>query len=66
MAVLEVLSKVIGSVELLGLVAFTKFVNAVQVLSTDVPLRRIWELLAAIATNISARCGGSMKSSFDS
>lgn len=48
------LSKVVCPEELLGLIAFAKLVGMVQVLGSDIPLRRIWEILAAVATHVGA------------
>jgi hypothetical protein len=42
----------IGTEELLGLVAFAKLVHVIQVLGPGVPLRWIRELLTAISTDI--------------
>lgn len=54
MAVLEVLTEVIGAEELLGLVAFAKFVNMVEMLSARFPARWVGELFTAVATNVRA------------
>lgn len=52
MAVLQVLSKMVGTEELLGLVALAEFVHVIQVLGPGVPIRWIRELLTAISTNV--------------
>lgn len=66
MRVLEMLSKVIGSEELLCLVAFTKLVSLVQVLCAKLPLRWVRKLHAAVTAHIgsasSKRC---VKGSFN-
>lgn len=54
MAVLEVLTEVIGAEELLGLVAFAKFVNMIEMLSASFPARWVGELFTAVATNVRA------------
>ena len=50
----EMLSEVIGSEEFLCLVAFTELVKVVQMLRTNIPLRRIWKFVPAIATDVGA------------
>ena len=57
MAVLQMLAKVIGSEELFCLVAFAELVGMVQMLRADVPLWRVRELVAAIATHIHGATG---------
>lgn len=54
MAVLQVLSEVIGSEELFGLVALAKLVKEIQMLCANVPLRRIRVFLTAVAASIRA------------
>jgi hypothetical protein len=51
---LQMLTEMIGSEELLRLIAFSKFVNMVQVLGANVPLRGIWEFFSTITTNVCA------------
>jgi hypothetical protein len=53
MTVFQVLAEVIRPVELLRLVALSKLVDVVQMLSSDVPLRWVWKFFTAIATNVS-------------
>jgi hypothetical protein len=55
MTVLQVLAKVIGAVELLGLVALAEFVNCAQVLGSCIPVRRIGKFVTAVPANISRR-----------
>jgi hypothetical protein len=55
MAVLQMLTEVVGAEEFLGLIAFTKFVHNVQVFGTNIPIRRVGELFAAVTTGISRR-----------
>lgn len=52
MAVLEVLAEVIGAEELLGLVAFAKFVNMVEMLGACFPARRVGELFTTVPTDV--------------
>ena len=52
MTVFQMLAKVVCSIELFGLVAFSKLVDVVQMLGSNVPLWWIGEFFAAIATNI--------------
>ena len=52
MAMLQVLAKVIGAEELLGLVAFAKLMHVIQVLGPSVPIRGIGELLTAITAYV--------------
>jgi len=54
MTVLEVLAEMIRAEKLLRLVAFAELVHVVQVLGAEVPLRRIGELVAAVAADICA------------
>lgn len=55
-AVLEVLAKVIGPEELLGLVAFAELVNVVEVLDTRVPVWRVGKVLSAVPAGVGG-CG---------
>lgn len=52
MAVFQVLSKVIGAEELLGVVAFAEFVHVIQVFGAYLPIRRHWKLFTAITAYI--------------
>jgi hypothetical protein len=52
MTVLQVLSKMVGTEELLGLVALAKFVHVIQVLGPSVPIRWIRKLFTAISTDV--------------
>ena len=52
MAMFEMLSEVIRPEELLRLVAVSELVDVVEVIRSDVPLRRIREVLAAIPARI--------------
>jgi len=54
MAVLEVLTKVVSTVELLRLVALAKFVDMIKVLGSKIPLRRIGELFTAVPAVVCA------------
>lgn len=54
MAVLQMLTEVVGSEELLRLVAFPKLVDMVQVLGAYVPLWRIREFFSTIAADVYA------------
>jgi hypothetical protein len=56
MTMFQVLSKVIGTEELLGLVAFAKFVHLIQVLRASFPIRGIGEFLTAITAHVGS-CG---------
>jgi len=58
MAVFQMLSEVIGTEELLGLVAFPEFVSNIQVLRTGLPVGRIGEFVATIAADIVSRTAG--------
>jgi hypothetical protein len=53
MAVLKMLSEMICAKKLLGLVAFTKLVNMIQVLRSSIPICRIGKFFAAKTTDIS-------------
>lgn len=64
MTVFQVLAKVVCSVELLRLIALSKLVDAVQMIGSDVPLRRVGKLFTAVATNIGNRRRGRMERSF--
>lgn len=57
MAVFQVLSKVIGSVEFLCLVAFTKLVHTGEVIKSTIPIRlwKVWKLLPAITACVELR-----------
>jgi hypothetical protein len=52
MAMLQMLSKVIGAEKLLGLIALSKFVHVIQMLAAGVPIGRQWEFFTAISANI--------------
>ena len=52
--VLEVLAEMIRAEKLLRLVALAEFVHVVQVLGAKVPLRRVGELVAAVAADVGA------------
>lgn len=53
MTMFQVLAEVIRPVEFLRLVALSKLVDVIQMLSSDVPLRWVWKFVATIATNVS-------------
>lgn len=53
-AVLQVLTEVVGAVELLVHIALAEFVDDVEVLDAFIPVRRIVELVSAIAAGV---CG---------
>ena len=53
--VLQMLSKMICTEKLLGLIAFAKFVRVVQMLCSSVPVRRIEKLLATESAQVG--CG---------
>ena len=59
MAVLEVLSEVIRTVEFLTLVALAEFVNVCQMLASCQPvrLRKVWKFFATVSANIERRYG---------
>lgn len=64
-AMLEVLSEMIGPEELLRLIAFPKIVYVVEVFGTVVPLRWVWELFSTVAACVCmGATGGRMESSF--
>lgn len=48
--VLEMLPEVIGSEELLGLVALPELVHGVEVIGSDIPLWRVREVFATVPT----------------
>lgn len=50
MAMLEVLTEVVCTEELLALIAFTKLVDVVEMVHSYVPVRRIRKFLAAVPT----------------
>ena len=52
MAVLQMLSKMVGAEELLGLVALAELVHVIQVIGPSAPVCGKWEFLTAIATYI--------------
>jgi hypothetical protein len=52
MAMFQVLSKMICAEELLGMIAFAKFVHVIQMLGPHLPIRGKWELLPAITAYI--------------
>lgn len=54
MTMFQVLAEVVGPVELLGLITLSKLVNVVQVLSSNVPLRRVLKLFATVAADVGA------------
>lgn len=54
MAVLQVLSEMVCTEELLGLIAFAELVHVVQVLCSSLPIRRVREFFTAIPTDV---CG---------
>ena len=54
MAMLKVLSEMVGTEELLGLVAFTKFMHVVQMLGSCFPVRRVGKLVTTVPANV---CG---------
>lgn len=54
MAVLEVLAEVIGSEELLGLVAFVELVDVMEVFGADDPLRGVGEFVATVPAHVAA------------
>lgn len=57
MAVFEMLTEVVGTEELLGMIALAEFVHCSQVIEPAVPigLREIGEIFAAVATRV-VRC----------
>ena len=57
MAVLEVLTEVIGAKEFLRLIAFAEFVHVLKMVDTVVPVRMwvVGELLSTIAANVHSR-----------
>jgi hypothetical protein len=57
MRVLEVLSKVVCSEELFGLIAFAKFVYTREMFNSAIPVgrRMVWEFLTTEATDICYR-----------
>lgn len=65
MAVLEMLSKVVGPEEFLSLITFAEFVDMVKVFSADVPLRRVRELFAAVTAHVCAITISRVERSFD-
>jgi hypothetical protein len=52
MAVLQMLSKVIGAEKLLGLIAFSELVHVIQMLAAGVPVGRQGEFFTAISADI--------------
>ena len=52
---LQMLAKMIRPEEFLGLVTLSKFMHVIQVLGSDIPVGRIWELLTAITAHIGCR-----------
>jgi hypothetical protein len=54
MTMLQVLAEMVGSEELLGLVALAKLVNGVDVFCARVPFRRVGELCSTVAARVSA------------
>jgi hypothetical protein len=57
MTVLQVLAKMVGSVEFFGLITFAKFMHVCQVLHPAVPirLRMIWKRVPTISAGIIGR-----------
>lgn len=55
MTVFQVLPKVVGSEELLGLVTFAELVHVIQVSSAGFPIWRVWELFSAVPTHVSSK-----------
>jgi hypothetical protein len=49
---LQVLSEVVCAEELLGLVAFTKFMHMIQMLGSGFPIWRVGEFFTAISANV--------------
>jgi len=56
---LEMLTEVIRPKEFLRLIAFAMLVNNVEMITTDIPIWWIWELITAETTNVgrAARMG---------
>lgn len=52
MAVLQMLSKMVGAKEFFSLVTLSKLVHVVQVFSPSVPVGRQWEFFAAVPANV--------------
>ena len=65
MAVLEMLSEVIGSKELFGLITFTKLMYVGQVVYPAIPvrLRLIWEIFTTVAASVGEGAGGRLRGS---
>ncbi len=63
MTVLEMLSEVIGSEELLGLVAFAEFVHVGEVVYPTIPvrLRVVRELLATVPAHVCEGAIGTLR-----
>jgi len=57
MAMLEMLAEVVRAEELLRLVALSKLVHMVEVFRAKLPTRRVSELLATVATDVSTVAG---------
>ena len=56
MTMLQMLSKMVGSVELLGCIAFTKLMDIGQMLDAILPISRvIWEIFTTEATCVIVR-----------
>jgi hypothetical protein len=62
MAVFQVLSEMVGSVELFSLIAFAKFVHVGQMFDPVIPvrLRMIWKLFSTESAGIIGRVGCGM------
>lgn len=58
MAMLQMLSEVIGTEELLGLIAFAKFVHVIEMLRPGIPVGGIGELFTAIPAHVDCSRGG--------
>lgn len=52
MAVLQMLTEVVGSEEFLTLIALAKFVNSIQMLNTSLPLWRTGKLVTTVTTSV--------------
>jgi hypothetical protein len=55
MTVLEMLTEVIGSEKLLGLIALAKLMLLTQMFGSHIPVRRVRKFLAAVATHVVSR-----------
>ena len=52
MAVLEMLSEVVCSEELLGMVTLSEFVHMVEMVCSNFPLRRVRKFFAAVSASV--------------